>query len=186
MMKADKAISKGLMKPWAGWSSNERYPKPREFAVGPEYGTPYAAVVKPWLSFLDAPCTAPPWGKLVAIDLQSRKIVWERPIGTTRDMNILNTHTNLPLPTGIFTMGGNIITASGLVFVGATADDYLRAFDEKTGNELWDTRLPAGGQATPMTYIGDDGRQYVVIAAGGHGGLRTRAGDSVVAYALPR
>jgi quinoprotein glucose dehydrogenase len=69
--------------------------------------------------------------------------------------------------------------------MGATADDYLRAFDEKTGRELWRTRLPAGGQATPVTYIGDDGRQYVVIAAGGHGGLGTRSGDALMAYALP-
>ena len=66
-------------------------------------------------------------------------------------------------------MGGNIITASGLIFMGATADDYLRAFDEESNKELWRGRLPAGGQATPITYLGDDGRQYVVIAAGGHG-----------------
>lgn len=114
------------------------------------------------------------------------KIIWERPAGTTRDMNIFGTHMNAPLPTGIFMMGGNIITLSGLIFMGATADDYLRAFDEQTGKELWRTRLPAGGQATPVTYSGDDGRQYVVIAAGGHGGLGTRSGDSLMAYALPK
>lgn len=100
-------------------------------------------------------------------------------------MNIFKTHTNAPLPTGIFTMGGNIITASGLIFMGATADDYLRAFDEESGKGLWRGRLPAAGQATPITYLGDDGRQHVVIAAGGHGGLGTRTGDSVVAWALP-
>lgn len=185
-MRSAEAIKKGLMKPWQGWDSKGPYPKPKSFSVGPEYGTPYAAVVKPWLSVLGAPCNAPPWGKLVAIDLASKKIVWQRPVGTTRDMNIFSTHNNVPLPTGMFSIGGNIITASGLIFMGATADDYLRAFDEKTGHELWKARLPAGGQATPMTYVGDDGRQYVVIAAGGHGGLGTRSGDAVMAYALPK
>lgn len=185
IMKSEEAVQKGLMKTWAGWQSGQPYPKPKEFAVGPQYGTPWAAIVKPWLSVLDAPCNAPPWGKIYAIDLVSKKIIWERPAGTTRDMNIFGTHTNVPLPTGIFMMGGNVITQSGLIFTGATADDYLRAFDEASGQELWRVRLPAGGQATPMTYQAGDGKQYIVIAAGGHGGLGTRSGDSLVAYALP-
>ncbi|MEM6162190.1 membrane-bound PQQ-dependent dehydrogenase, glucose/quinate/shikimate family [Erwinia sp. P6884] len=185
MMKSQQAIEKGLMERWQGWGSGQPYPKPEEFAVGPQYGTHWAAVVRPWLSVLGAPCSAPPWGKLYAIDLNTRKIIWERPAGTTRDMNIFGTHTNAPLPTGMFMMGGNIITRSGLIFMGATADDYIRAFDEKSGKELWRARLPAGGQATPMTYRGEDRRQYVVIAAGGHGGLGTRSGDSLMAYALP-
>lgn len=184
MMKSEEAIRQGMMKKWAGWG-NGQPPKPKEFAVGPEYGTPWAAIVKPWLGALDAPCNAPPWGKIYAIDLVSKKIVWERPAGTTRDMNIFGTHVNAPLPTGIFMMGGNVITGSGLIFTGATADDYLRAFDEASGKELWRARLPAGGQATPMTYQGEDGKQYVVIAAGGHGGLGTRSGDALMAYALP-
>ncbi|WP_423198539.1 Quinoprotein glucose dehydrogenase Gcd [Cupriavidus sp. H19C3] len=185
-MRAQEAIRQGLMKPWAGWGSRAPYPKPRDFSVGPQHGTPYAVIVKPWLGLLQAPCNPPPWGKLVAVDLRERRIVWERPIGTTRDMNIFGTHTNVPLPTGIFNIGGNIVTGGGLIFIGATADDYLRAFDVTTGKELWKARLPAGGQATPMTYLGQDGRQYVVICAGGHGGLRTRSGDAVIAYALPR
>lgn len=186
LMKHDEAIKQGLMKQWAGWASGQAYPKPKEFAVGPQYGTGWAAVVKPWLTALGAPCSAPPWGKLIAIDLTTRKIAWERPAGTTRNMNIFGTHTNVPLPTGIFMMGGNIITRSGLIFMGATADNYLRAFDEATGKELWKAKLPAGGQATPMTYTGEDGRQYVVIAAGGHGGLGTTSGDALMAYALPK
>nr|WP_318383760.1 membrane-bound PQQ-dependent dehydrogenase, glucose/quinate/shikimate family [uncultured Enterobacter sp.] len=185
MIKHEDAVKKGLFGEWAGWGSKTSYPKPKDFAVAPQYGTPWAAVVKPWLSALSAPCNAPPWGKLVAVDLTTRKVVWERPAGTTRDMNIFGTHTNAPLPTGIFMMGGNIITKSGLIFMGATADNYLRAFDEASGKELWRERLPAGGQATPMTYMGNDGRQYVVIAAGGHGGLGTVSGDSLVAWALP-
>ncbi len=81
-------------------------------------------------------------------------------------------------------MGGPIVTAGGLVFVGAAMDDYLRALDLATGEALWRGRLPAGGQAIPMTFRGEDGRQYVVIAAGGHPGLGTTAGDYVVAFAL--
>jgi quinoprotein glucose dehydrogenase len=80
-------------------------------------------------------------------------------------------------------MGGSIITAGGLVFIGAAMDDYLRAYDLETGRELWRGKLPAGGQATPMSYA-VDGRQYVVIAAGGHGNLGTTLGDYVVAFAL--
>jgi quinoprotein glucose dehydrogenase len=189
MVKAtphDEAIKKGLIKPWAGWQSGQPYPQPPEFANGPEYGTPYEVTVKPWLNALGAPCIRPPWGKMVAIDLVTRKIVWERPVGTTRDMGLFGTHTDVPLPTGIFNIGGNVVTAGGLIFVGAYADDYIRAIDERTGKIVWQARLPAGGQATPSIYQGRDGRQYVVIAAGGHGGLRTRNGDSVIAYALPK
>lgn len=182
----DEAIKKGLIKPWAGWQSGEPYPQPPEFANGPQYGTPYEVTVKPWLNALGAPCIRPPWGKMVAIDLVTRKIVWERPVGTTRDMGLFKTHTNVGLPTGIFNIGGNVVTAGGLIFVGAYADDYIRAIDEKTGKIVWQARLPAGGQATPSVYQGRDGREYVVIAAGGHGGLGTRNGDSVIAFALPK
>ncbi|WP_061959316.1 membrane-bound PQQ-dependent dehydrogenase, glucose/quinate/shikimate family [Cupriavidus pauculus] len=186
VLSQDAAFRKGMTTPWAGWGSGQPYPKPKDFSIGPQFGTPYVAVVKPWLSPIGAPCNAPPWGKLIAIDLVTRRIAWERPVGTTRDTNLFNTHTNVGLPTGIFQIGGNIVTAGGLIFMGATSDYYLRAFDERNGKELWRARLPAGGQATPMSYMGRDGRQYVVIAAGGHGGLRTRNGDSVVAFALPR
>jgi quinoprotein glucose dehydrogenase len=83
-------------------------------------------------------------------------------------------------------MGGPLVTASGLVFIGAAMDGYFRAFDVETGAELWRDALPAGGQANPLTYrVRPDGRQYVVIAAGGHGSLGTEKGDFVVAYALP-
>ena len=86
---------------------------------------------------------------------------------------------------GVPNIGGPIVTAQGLIFIGATADDYLRAFDIETGEELWKERLPAGGQTTPMTYrVSEDGRQFVVIAAGGHSGLDTKTGDSLVAFAL--
>jgi quinoprotein glucose dehydrogenase len=107
------------------------------------------------------------------------KILWQVPLGTTRDLSGLPFGSNLGTPG----LGGPLVTAGGLVFIGAAMDDYLRAFDIDTGKELWRGRLPAGGQATPMTYqLG--GRQYVVIAAGGHGSMGTRRGDYLVAYAL--
>jgi quinoprotein glucose dehydrogenase len=109
-------------------------------------------------------------------------IAWKVPLGTIRDI----APVPLPIKLGVPNLGGPLVTASGLVFIGATMDDYLRAFDTQTGEEIWKARLPAGGQATPMTYrIGPDSRQYVVIAAGGHGRSGTTLGDSIVAFALP-
>ena len=143
-------------------------------------GTPYVLNRGALLSALDVPCTKPPWGKLVALNLAEGRIEWERPIGTIQDI------APAPVPNvelGVPVIGGAIVTASGLIFVAATFDDYIRAFDVATGEELWKGRLPAGGQATPMTYAIDD-RQYVVIAAGGHGGAGTTRGDYVVAFAL--
>jgi quinoprotein glucose dehydrogenase len=120
-----------------------------------------------------------------AIDLRTHRIVWQHRLGTTRDTGPFGTHFNLPLKTGIFNIGGSMVTRGGLVFVGASADNYIRAYDANTGNVLWRARLPAGGQANPMSYsIG--GRQYIVIAAGGHSGLGTKTGDYLVAYALPK
>jgi quinoprotein glucose dehydrogenase len=144
-------------------------------------GTPYAMRRRVLDSPLGAPCTAPPWGKLVAVDLAQGKIAWERPLGTSRD--------KAPWPLwsieGAPNMGGPLVTAGGLVFVGATTDNYLRAFDIGSGAELWKMRLPAGAQATPMSYeIG--GRQYIVIAAGGHAKLGTTRGDHLLAFALPK
>jgi quinoprotein glucose dehydrogenase len=177
-----QAVAKDMIKPWKGWS--QPYPQ-NKFSVNPQYGTPFVAIIKPWLNVLQAPCNAPPWGLLTAIDLQTRKILWQRPIGTTAETGPMGVRLPFGLPTGIFNMGGNLITRSGVVFLGGTADQRFRAIDEATGKVLWSTRLPAGGNANPMTYVGADGRQYVVIAAGGHGGLKTRAGDYVMAFRLP-
>jgi quinoprotein glucose dehydrogenase len=173
-------MAAGKVKPW---NRQGKEPKTRD-DLAPMYGTPYVGKVEPWLNPLGVPCNPPPWGTLTAIDLVTRQIVWQHPLGTTRDTGPFGTHTNLPLPTGIFNIGGNLITRGGLVFIGATADNYLRAIDETTGEVVWKTRLPAGGQATPMSYA-VDGRQYVAIAAGGHGGLDTTSGDDVMVYALP-
>ncbi|MBO6526616.1 pyrroloquinoline quinone-dependent dehydrogenase [Erythrobacter sp.] len=149
-----------------------------EFA--PMEGSPYVMHRAPLLSPLGLPCSPPPWGVLAAVDLASGEIVWRRTLGTTEDL----APGGIALDIGTPSLGGPVVTASGLVFIGATMDDYLRAFDVETGRELWKGRLPAGGQATPMTYR-YGGRQYVVIAAGGHSTAGTRIGDSLVAFALP-
>lgn len=143
-------------------------------------GTPYGLTLNPMLSPLGLPCHAPPWGHITAIDLNSRQILWKHPLGTSSDVAPMG----IAVP-GIFSIGGPITTASGLAFIAASFDDYLRAFDLRNGKELWRGRLPAGGQATPMTYTsGRTGRQYVVIAAGGHGFLGSTPGDYVMAFAL--
>ncbi|MBB5042331.1 membrane-bound PQQ-dependent dehydrogenase, glucose/quinate/shikimate family [Shinella fusca] len=182
MLPYGKALEKGLFQAWSGW--NEPYPQP-PFKNNPQHGTPFSIVVEPWLSPLEIPCVQPPWGQMQAIDLASRKVLWQRPFGTTRDMGPFGLRLPVGLPTGVFSMGGSIATKSGLLFIGATTDQYIRALDAKSGKTLWSDHLPAGGNATPLTYLGRDGRQYVVIAAGGHGGLRSRNGDRIVAYALP-
>jgi quinoprotein glucose dehydrogenase len=152
----------------------------------PQEGTPYAVHYMPFFSPLFMPCQRPPWGELVAIRLADRRIVWRRPLGTGRDSGPLGLASHLPLPGGTPSMGGSVVTGGGLVFIGSTIDRYLRAFDLADGRELWRSRLPAGGQATPMSYVTAAGRQYVVIAAGGHGIIGTKTGDSLIAYALPK
>jgi quinoprotein glucose dehydrogenase len=147
---------------------------------GRQEGTPYGMRREVLLSPLGIPCTAPPWGTLSAVDMAAGKIRWQVPLGTTKGKAPLALNWGMP------NMGGPIVTAGGLIFIAAATDDRLRAFDVDTGKELWHADLPAGGQATPMTYrLEASGKQYVVIAAGGHGGLGTTRGDSVVAFALP-
>lgn len=147
-----------------------------------QQGTPYALRREALLSPLGLPCVAPPWGTLAAVDLRRNTIRWQVMLGSTRD----KTPWFVPSSTlGMPNMGGPIVTAGGLAFIAATTDDYLRAFDIETGKELWKGRLPAGGQATPMTYE-RGGRQFVVVAAGGHGKLGTTRGDHLVAFALPQ
>ena len=160
---------------FAAMLQSEQFPK-YEFAR--MTGAPYGMRREPLLSPLGVPCTAPPWGKLVAIDLapQPRR-AWERSIGTTAKKAPIALELGMPF------MGGPVATAGGVVFMAGTTDDMFRAFDSETGRTLWETALPAGGNATPAV-IEAGGRQIVVIAAGGHGGLGTTRGDYLLAFAL--
>lgn len=153
-----------------------------DLEISPQTGAVYGMRRELLVSPLGLPCNKPPWGQLHAIDMRTGKVLWEVPLGTTRDLAPGSQW--LLGKTGTPNFGGPITTASGLVFIGAAMDNYLRAFDGRSGKELWRGRLPAGGQATPMTYVWK-GRQYVVIAAGGHAKSDTRRGDQLVAYALP-
>jgi quinoprotein glucose dehydrogenase len=139
-----------------------------------QIGAPYGMYREPFLSPKGTPCTPPPWGTTTAVDLYTGKKAWEVPLGSY----------SKELATGTINLGGPIVTAGKVVFSAAATDNYLRAFDAETGKEIWQYELPASGQATPMTYSAN-GKQYVVIAAGGHGKLHTKQGDYVVAFALP-
>lgn len=153
--------------------------------MNPMKNTPFAAIVGPFLSPLGIPCNSPPWGTLTAVDLSSGKAIWSQPLGTGRDSGPLGIRSHLPLTMGVPNIGGSVATRSGLVFIGAAADGMLRAFDIRTGERRWESRLPGGGQATPMTYQTSDGRQYVVISAGGKLSMKARQSTKLVAYALP-
>lgn len=143
-------------------------------------GLPYRVRIGPFLSPLGLPCQAPPWGEIAAADLASGTIVYRRPNGTPRDV----APVPLAIEIGVPGIGGPILTRGGVAFLAAAIDDELRAYDVTTGAEIWSARLPAGGQATPMTYLDSKGRQIVVIVAGGHGQFGTTPGDHVIAYAL--
>ena len=146
------------------------------------FGAPFAVELKPFVSPIGLPCIAPPWGYVAGADLRTGKTHWMRKNGTVRDRAPIP----LPFKMGVPSLGGPMLTAGGVAFLSGTLDYYLRAYDVTTGRELGKWRLPAGGQATPMTYLSRSGRQMVVVVAGGHGSLGTKAGDSVIAYALPR
>jgi quinoprotein glucose dehydrogenase len=130
------------------------------------------------------PCTQPPWGTLAVIDLTTGDIRWEVPFGKVPEEHPRRADVGdqtIGVPNG----GGPLVTASGLIFIGASMDGYFRAVDLESGKELWSTKLPRAGIATPMTYQAADGRQIVVIAAGGHGKMGLPTGDHLVAFALP-
>jgi quinoprotein glucose dehydrogenase len=151
---------------------------------GPQEGVPYAVARAPFLSPYGTPCVPPPWGKLVAIDLNTGDKIWEKTLGT------LANNPKAPLVGDFFkwgtpNLGGSLQTASGVIFIAATMDKFFRAFDSDTGEELWRTELPYAAQSTPVTYkLKADGKQYVVIAAGGHGALGVTPGDALVAFTL--
>ncbi len=144
---------------------------------------PIASPIDGYPLFLDphgVPAIAPPWGTLNAIDLVKGDIVWKMPLGEYPDLvkkGIRNT--------GTLNFGGAVATAGGVIFIAATADEKIRAFEKQSGRLLWEHQLPAGGYATPSVYM-VDGRQYIVIAAGGSGKNATKSGDSIIAFALPQ
>jgi len=152
-----------------------------EGLIFPQKDSPYCVVLEPVLSDFGAPCAAPPWATIEATDLVSGEIIWRKPLGTLEGM--------VPWPfyhliEGGMEMGGPMITAGGLIFIGAASDGYLRAFDIETGAELWAEKLPTTANAVPMSYQ-YQGQQYVVVAAGGHFTSPMPAADYVMAYKLP-
>jgi quinoprotein glucose dehydrogenase len=151
-------------------------------ALNENFGAPFAVRMHPFTSPLGIPCQAPPWGYVAGADLASGKIIWRHRNGTVRDLSPVP----LPFKMGVPGLGGPVMTAGGVAFLSGTLDNYVRAYDVTSGRQLWESRLPAGGQATPMTYAGADGRQFLLVVAGGHGSTGTKAGDFVIAYALPK
>ena len=154
--------------------------------ASPQRGSPYAATNARFMSILGVPCQRPPYGMITAVDLKTRKVLWEKPIGTARRSGPLGIQSRLPLDMGVPGNGGVLVTRTGLTFYGGSLDGYIRAIDTTTGEELWRADLPVGSQATPMSYISPrSGRQFIAITAGGSFGTPER-GDYVVAFALPR
>jgi quinoprotein glucose dehydrogenase len=167
--------------PRAEFEDSRRRSEAGEYTA--QEGTPYGL----FRSFLqapsDLPCSPPPWGMLTAVDMVRGTIRWQVPLGSMQDFG----GSHPPIPAGSISLGGPIVTAGGLIFIAGTFDSFLRAFDIETGKELWKADLPAPGCAVPMTYmVKQGGKQYVVIAAGGHAKVSEgKQSDSLVAFALP-
>ena len=158
-----------------------------EGAGDPQWGTPYAVDVNAgWrMPFTGLLCKEPPYGGIRAIEMSSGRTLWDRPLGTARRNGPFGIPSMLPVNIGTPNNGGAVVTAGGLIFVAAATDNLIRAIDLKTGETIWQDTLPAGGQAGPMIYEAN-GRQYLVVMAGGHHFMETPLGDELVAYALPQ
>ncbi len=151
-----------------------------EHGLNENKGADYAVELKPFLSPLGVPCQTPPWGTVAAADLRTGKIAYQYRNGSIRDLSPVP----VPIRLGVPGIGGPLLTAGGVAFLAAAVDDNFRAYDLASGKVLWNVRIPAGGQATPMTYLDSQGRQMVLLVAGGHGSIGTRPGDYVLAYRL--
>lgn len=150
-----------------------------------QLGTPYGIYTTIWLSKLGVPCVQPPFGTLTAIDLKTRRVAWQVPVGSAQETGPLGLRLGLPMPIGMPSYAGTLSTAGGLVFFSGSQDFYLRAYDAQTGAELWKHPLPVGSSATPMSYVSPKtGKQYIVVTAGG-AAYSKRLGDYVIAFALP-
>ena len=150
----------------------------------PQVGSKYGARKEPWMSVLNTPCIAPPWGYMTGVDLRTKEVIWSRPLGTGYDSGPLGIPSRVKIEMGTPNNSGSLTTAGGVSFVGAALDQYLRGYNTETGELIWEVRLPAGAQANPMSYE-INGRQYIVAAVGGHQRMETKLGDSVIAWALP-
>ncbi|MFT4076084.1 MAG: membrane-bound PQQ-dependent dehydrogenase, glucose/quinate/shikimate family [Asticcacaulis sp.] len=159
--------------------------KGTEMGLSSQDGTPYMSMRNRFLSVLQIPCQKPPYGTMTAIDLNTRKVAWQVPMGTVQDTGPFGIKMLAPIPIGMPTLGGALATKTGLVFFAGTQDYYLRALSGTTGKELWKARMPVGSQGTPMSYVSPvDGKQYIVVTAGGARQSPDR-GDYVIAYRLP-
>jgi quinoprotein glucose dehydrogenase len=155
-------------------------------SVGPQENTPYSVGSRPFMSPLRVPCQQPPWGRIGAVDLRTKRLVWSRPLGRATDSGPWGLRSFLPIDVGVPNMGGALTTAGGVTFIGATVERAFRAYDTRTGELLWRVRLPSSANATPISYRAPrSGRQMIVIAAGGNQVLGTPLGEDIIAYALP-
>ncbi|WP_210271519.1 membrane-bound PQQ-dependent dehydrogenase, glucose/quinate/shikimate family [Rhizobium sp. RM] len=152
-----------------------------------QLGTPWGVERSMFVSPLGIPCFKPPFGSMTAIDLATGKTKWQVPMGSIQDAPVRGVVPGVVIPLGMPTMGGPLVTKGGLTFFHGTLDYYTRALDSDTGEELWRGRLPVGGQGAPMSYVGKDGKQYIVVVAGGatRTGTNDNRGDYVIAYSLP-
>ena len=151
---------------------------PVNWGDAPQYGTPYTFHRAPFLSEKNVPCVKPPWGSIIAIDLNSGRELWRKPLGSMLGRVPL---IGALLDVGVPVIGGNIQTASGLTFLAASADETLRAFETDSGKELWSAHLPFSAHSTPMTYrLSRDGKQYLVVATGGSFGIDAKVGNTLV------
>ncbi|MGN0933342.1 outer membrane protein assembly factor BamB family protein, partial [Falsigemmobacter intermedius] len=164
-----------------GWEDNS--PK----GISPQADTPFGIEVNAgWrVPLTGMLCTQPPYGGIMAVDLATREVLWDRPFGSARKNGPFGLPSFLPFEIGTPNNGGAVVTAGGLIFVAATTDDYLHAVDIETGEILWRADLPAGGQAGPAIYEAQ-GRQFLILNAGGHNFMETGIGDHFLAYALPQ
>lgn len=164
-----------------GWEDNS----PDD--ISPQADTPFGIEVNAgWrVPLTDMLCTQPPYGGIMAVDLETREVLWDRPFGSARKNGPFGLPSFLPFEIGTPNNGGAVVTAGGLIFIAATTDDYLHALDIETGEVLWRADLPAGGQAGPAMYEAE-GRQFLIMNAGGHNFMETPIGDHFLAYALPQ
>jgi quinoprotein glucose dehydrogenase len=163
---------------------DERGSRTEDGDYGDQIGAPFGLYRRFIQSPSDLPCSPPPWGLLTAVDLVEGKIRWQVPLGSMQDFG--GPHAQ-QIPPGSISLGGPIITAGGVVFIAGATDSFLRGFDVETGKELWKAQLPVSANATPMTYrLAASGKQYLVVAAGGHPKItEEKLGDSLVAFTLP-